>query len=175
MQLRNTSQGYGLVARVLHWSMFVLIGLTTFLALNMEYMEERDEALTKDVHRSLGVLIFALLLLRFGWKLGNPQPDDPPGPAWRNRAAHLLHWLFYLVILVQVVAGIVMSQAGGEPVGVFGWFELPSVIAPDDGAHAAWEEIHEANWIVLAVLVTGHALAALYHHFSDREDSFWRM
>lgn len=175
MQLRNTLQSYGVVARFFHWVMFLLIGPTMFLALNMDDMAEPDKALTEWVHRSLGLVILMLLVLRFAWKLANPRPADPPGPALMNMAAHVVHWLFYAIILLQIVAGIALSQAGGEPVTLFGLFTLPVMVPPDKGVQEFWERIHEVNWIVLAVLVIGHVLAALYHHFSDRDDVFSRM
>ena len=175
MQLRNTVQSYGVVARFFHWAMFLLIGLTILLALNMEDMPEPDKDLTERLHRSLGLVIFMLLILRFGWKLTNPRPADPPGPAWMNVAAQLVHWLLYLLILLQVIAGIVMSQAGGETVSLFELFALPAMVLPDQEVEEFWEEIHEANWIVLTALVIGHVAAALYHHFGDRDDVFRRM
>lgn len=175
MQIRNTSRSYGVVARLFHWVMFLLIGLTIFLALNIETMPEKDQALTEEIHRSLGLVIFMLLALRFGWKLANPRPADPPGPAWMNIAAHVVHWLFYLIILVQIVAGVLMSQAGDEAVSLFGAFTLPAMVPPDDDVEEFWEEIHEVNWIILSVLVVGHVIAALRHHFSDNDDVFSRM
>lgn len=175
MQYRNTTEVYGLVARLLHWAMFVLIGLTTFLALNVETMAEADQAVTLATHRSLGVLILALLLVRFAWKLANPQPGDLPGPAWMNRAARLLHWVFYPVVLLQAVAGIAMSQAAGEPVPLFGSYALPALVGPDESVEARWKEVHEANWIVLTVLVIGHVGAALYREYGDKGDVFRRM
>lgn len=175
MQIWNTVQSYGAVARFFHWSMFLLIGLTTFLALSIDTMPEKDQAYTTGLHRSLGVLLFAMLGLRFAWKLANPQPADPPGPAWMGRAARLLHGLFYLVILLQVVAGIGQSQADGAAVTFFGLFTLPVLFAPDPDRQAFWQAIHEVNWIVLTVLVIGHVAAALHHHFGDRDDVFDRM
>ncbi|MCC7257293.1 MAG: cytochrome b [Gammaproteobacteria bacterium] len=175
MQFRNTTERYGFVARVFHWAMFLLIGLTTFLALNMETMSESDKAYTESLHRSLGVLIGVLLTLRFAWKLGNPQPADLPGPAWMAPAAHLLHWLLYAIMLLQVVAGIGMSQADGAEVGLFGLFTVPAVMAPDTQVEDFFLAIHEVNWIVLTVFVVGHVLAALHHHFADRGDVFERM
>ncbi len=168
-------QSYGVVARFFHWVMFLLIGLTILLALNMEAMPEADRIFTEWLHRSLGLVIFMLLVLRFAWKLHNLQPVDPPGPAWMHVAARGLHWLFYLIILLQVVAGIAMSQADGEAVSLFGLPALPAMISPDRDVHEFWEEIHKVNWIVLTVLVLGHVQAALYHHFSDRDDVFSRM
>jgi cytochrome b561 len=155
--------------------MFLLLGLTVMLALNMESMPEPDQELTENLHRSLGVLIMLLLMLRFGWKLANPQPADLPGPVWMNIAAHGMHWLLYLVVLVQAVAGIAMSQADGEPVSLFGLFTLPVMIAADPQAEEFWEEIHEVNWIILTVLIIGHVLAALYRHFGEKGEVFRRM
>jgi cytochrome b561 len=175
MQLRNTVQRYGVIARFFHWTMFLLLGLTVLLALNMEDMLEPDKSQTEWLHRSLGVLILFLLILRFGWKLINPRPANPPGPAWMNVVAQMVHWSFYFIILLQVVAGILLSQADGESVSFFGLFALPDLVPADRTMHEFWEEIHEVNWIVLTALVIGHVAAALYHHFRDRDDVFRRM
>lgn len=175
MQWRNTTRRYGLVARFFHWAMFLLIGLTTFLALNIETMPEADRDFTTWLHRSFGVLIGGLLLLRVAWKLANPQPDDLPGPAWMSLAAHAVHWVLYGVVLVQVVAGITMSQADGATVGLFGLFDLPAFVVADPGLEAFCREVHETVWIVLTVLVIGHVLAALHHHFSESGEVFDRM
>lgn len=175
MQLRNTSAAYGAVARFFHWAMFLLLGLTVMLALNMESMPEADREMTERLHRSLGVLILFLLLLRFGWKLVNPQPADLPGPAWMNTAAHGMHWLLYGIVLLQAVAGIAMSQADGVAIGVFDLFTLPAIVAADPQIEEFWEEIHEVNWIVLTALIVGHVMAALYRHFGEKGEVFRRM
>lgn len=175
MQFRNTSASYGLVARFFHWVMFLLLGLTVMLALNMESMPEPDKDVTERLHRSLGVLILFLLVLRFGWKLANPQPADLPGPAWMNRVARGMHWLLYFIVLLQAVAGIAMSQADGVAISVFDLFTLPVMVAADPQVEEFWEEIHEVNWIVLTVLVIGHVLAALHRHFAEKGEVFRRM
>lgn len=175
MQLRNTPYGYGVVARFFHWVMFLLIGLTVMLALSMDDMPAADKALTERLHRTLGLLILVLLVLRFAWKITNPRPMDLPGPAWANRAAQVVHGLLYGIILLQAAAGILVVQARGEPVDAFGLQALPAFLTADPVTAQFWEKIHALNWLVLTVLVAGHVAAALYRHFADRGEVFRRM
>jgi cytochrome b561 len=175
MSLRNTTASYGSLARFFHWTMFLLILGTIIVGLTMEDLPEEQHEVAEMIHRSIGVVILALLVLRFGWRLINVSPADPPGPAWMNATARAVHWLFYPLILLQTVAGIVLSQAGGEAVTLFGLVSLPVMVAPDEQVEHFWEEVHEVNWIILAVLVAGHSLVALHHHFGAKDDVLRRM
>lgn len=132
MAIFNTTQTYGSVAKFFHWAMFLLIVLAIFVGLRMGGMEGEEEEAMEAMHRSWGLVILTLLVLRFGWKLINPRPASPPGPTLMNLAAGALHWALYALILLQTVAGIVMSQASGEAVTLFGLFELPAMIGPSE-------------------------------------------
>lgn len=175
MGIFNTTQTYGSVAKFFHWVMFVLTVLAMVVGLRMDGMEGQDKEAMEAMHRSWGLVILSLLVLRFCWKLLNPRPASPPGTALMNLASSVIHWLFYALILLQAVAGIFMSQASGVPVTLFGLLGVPPLVDPSAATAELWEEIHEVNWIVLAVLVVIHTLAALAHHFVARDDVLRRM
>ena len=176
MQLRNSAQDYGLVAKIFHWLMFLLVCLAIFVGTRLEDLSGAEKSALEDMHRSWGLVILSLLVLRLAWRITNPRPADPAGTkAWMSLGARAVHWLFYGLILLQATAGIVMSQADGEAVSLFGLFSLPQLVPVSESIEEFWEEIHEINWIVIATLAVGHAAAALHHHFGARDNVLRRM
>ena len=176
MNLRNNAHDYGLVAVLLHWLMALLIiGLFVLgkYMVGLDYYHPWYQ-LAPDLHRSLGVLVGGLLLLRLGWRLSNPRPAIVGRP-WERRVAVTVHRLFYALIAAIVVSGYLITSAGGQAVSVFGWFEIPATLYGFEHQEDIAGRVHEwlANGVIaLAVL---HSLAALKHHFIDRDPTLRRM
>jgi len=175
--LKNTETGYGSVAKAFHWILFLMIGFMIVggnMIAAMPTGAEKFEAI--GAHKSLGVLILVLVLLRLAWRLVNAMPRDLEGvSAIQNRIAHIVHGLLYVLMLAQPITGVLMSQAAGYPVKFFGLFELPMLL---DKSRALAEFFHGAHgvvWILLALVVIAHAGAALYHHFVLKDDMLRRM
>ena len=175
MGLRNTADSYGWLARLLHWLIaLLLVGLVvaglTFTS--MERGPERDELAA--MHKSMALLTLLLMTVRLLWKFANPAPAAPAGtPGWQQAAATLTHWLLYAAVFFQLTAGILV--AGQRPIGFFGLIEMPPLLAENRAQHEFFEELHETGWIVIAALVALHVLAALYHHFVQKDDVLRRM
>ena len=115
---RNTEKGYGLVHIVLHWTVAAMIALMLPLGLWMTGLDYYDPWYKKgpDLHRSIGVLLGLIMLVRIAWRLGNlrPAPVLPPGRELKlARAAHLL---LYLLPLLLIVSGYLISTADGRAV-----------------------------------------------------------
>jgi len=176
MRLRNDLQGYGLVSVLLHWIMAVLvIGLFALgkYMVDLDYYHPWYQK-APDLHRSLGVITGLLLLFRFVWRWTNPQPEIFGRP-WERQAALWVHRLFYALMAAIVVSGYLITTADGQAVSVFGWFEIPATIYGIDNQEDVAGVVHEwlANGLIaLAVL---HSLAALKHHFIDRDPTLRRM
>lgn len=176
MSLRNSEQAFGWLAKLFHWLMFLLVCLAMFVGNRLDDLEGAAHTALEDMHRSWGVVILALLVLRLAWRVTNPQPAAPAGsPAWMNLGARAVHWLFYGLILLQTTAGIAMSQAEGDRVSLFGLLQLPQLVAPGEATEHFWHEVHEVTWIVILVLALVHAAAALHHHFGARDNVLRRM
>jgi cytochrome b561 len=177
MGLGNTMNGYGVVAKLLHWSIVALIIAQYLLAESAEELPtgvEKFEIIT--LHKSLGLLVLALALARIGWRFaqrGRPAPVPMPRP--QRIAAAAGHGLLYLLLLLQPLSGWAMSSAANYPVTFFGWFELPRLVAASEQAHEYFEDVHELLFDVLVAFAVVHALAALYHHFWMKDDTLRRM
>ncbi len=175
--LRNTESTYGIVAKSLHWLLFVMLTFMIFAGNFLAAMPKGSEKLqTSGMHKSFGLVVMALILLRLAWRLFNVTPKDPEGvPAVQNLLAHALHWVLYALMIAQPLAGILMSQAAGHPVSFFGLFELPVLLEKDQSLTEFFRGAHGTLWILLLLAVIGHAGAGLYHHFIKKDDVLKRM
>jgi cytochrome b561 len=185
MRLTNTQSSYGGVAKLLHWLIVGLIIVQWFLAewaheaghgraVNPAAAIEQLALLAR--HKSVGLTIFALALIRLIWRWVSPPPALPPAmPRWQVLASRLIHYAFYVVLFAMPISGLVMSAAANYPVAYFGLFKLPNLVAPDEALEERMEELHEAMFYVLVVLAGLHVVAALKHHFVDHDDVLRRM
>jgi cytochrome b561 len=172
---RNTGNSYGAVAKALHWSLFVLIA---FQVIEVQFVdafprESAGRAFMLAAHESVGMAVFALLVVRVMWKLSNDAPA-PYGPAWQQRAARLAHGAMYVLIFVIPAIGYVVASARGQDPVLFG-AALPAVVGRDRALARSTKEIHETLSWVLVAIVALHAAAALWHHFVERDDVLRRM
>lgn len=176
MPLRNTAENYGSLAKFLHWSIVILIVVQYVLAETADELPdglEKLQVLTR--HKSFGMLILGLALVRIAWKVMNKGLPAPVGEGLIKKAAAAGHGLLYLLILVIPLSGWAMSSAANYPVTFFGWFQFPALVAENHDLHEALEEVHETLFNILVLVAVGHALAALYHHFRLKDDVLKRM
>ncbi len=96
-------------------------------------------------------------------------------PRWQVWAAKLTHYTFYTLLFLLPVSGLVMSAASNYPVSYFGLFTIPNVVAPDETLKEIMKERHEMLFDILVVVAFVHVVAALKHHFVDRDDVLRRM
>jgi cytochrome b561 len=186
MRAVNTETSWGWVARAFHWVLAALIlfqlGLGVWMVNVVSDLIEQFRLI--QLHKSWGSVIFALALLRLGWRLASPAaPTLPAGtPHWQVRGAAVSHRLLYALILVLPLSGWVLASASpnqdllGIENMVFGWFALPDPWVPGVKpiAEAAWT-VHIGAAILLAATLVVHVAAALKHHLVDRDDVLVRM
>ena len=172
MCLRNTVNSYGVVAKIFHWGMAILIICLLILGLSMESYEKTPEFGTLiGLHKEFGALVLILVCFRLIWKMTN---ISPPLPENMNKPLKLLaklgHLALYGFMFALPLSGWVLSNAAGHPVSVFGLFDLPNLVAPDkDFAHNV-KELHGLLADGLMVLLAVHILAALLHHFYYKDN-----
>jgi cytochrome b561 len=117
-----------------------------------------------------------LAFIRLGWRLANPVPAALSNmKGWQERVASLMHWALYALILVTPLAGWMMSSAKNYPVSFFGLFTWPNLVAPDENLFKTLKETHEILATVMVSLALLHMLAALKHHFIDKDNILRRM
>lgn len=175
--LKNTIHAYGSVAKTFHWLMFLLVAGLLAAGFIMEGMElGPDKIRLYGLHKSIGIAVLALALLRLTWKAVNIAPPLPGTMRKFDKfAAQAMHWLLYAMMIAMPLSGWLMSSASGFSVSVFGWFTLPDLIAPDKETAKLLRAVHGwAAWGIIA-MVTLHAGAALLHHFYYKDNVLKRM
>lgn len=165
MQWRNGADRYGIIGQALHWLVVLGIIANYFIA---EAAEDEDAGGLMGLHRSVGITILALAVLRLLWRLVDRAPAWPAGMAAYERAiARAVHAAFYLLLFALPLTGWMMSSAEGDAVAWFGLVELPEL--PVRASEDALEDLHETLFNLLFALAVLHALAALKHHVWDRD------
>lgn len=176
--LRNTPRSYGLVAIILHWLVaLAVIGLFS-LGVWMTGLGYYDDWYKRgpDLHKSIGMVLFMLMLVRVAWSAVNIKPDDEPGTSiWQRRAAHGMHRLLYALLFALMISGYLISTADGRAIEVFGLFPVPASISGIDNMEDAAGAVHWYLALMLIGLTGVHALAALKHHFIDRDRTLIKM
>ena len=174
---RNTPERYGAVAQLLHWSIVALV-ITQFVlgfsAQGLPIGIERFMLLVR--HKSIGMTVFGLALLRLAWRAYTPVPALPADmPGWQHLLAHLSHVLLYALILVIPIVGWITSSASHLTVAWFGLFALPNLVGPDLHLAKLAKTVHATLAWTLLVVASLHALAALWHHFKRKDTVLLRM
>jgi cytochrome b561 len=176
MQLKNTLTRYGALAQLFHWVIVVLIITQFVLALWAEGLSPIKKIGVLGTHKSIGITILVLAVLRLAWRLFNPVPPQPRGiPRWQELSAHVSHFLLYALLFITPVLGWLMSSARAFSVSWFGLVTLPDFIEPNKAAFELLRDWHHFMAWTLATIAVIHLAAALKHHFFDRDDVLRRM
>jgi cytochrome b561 len=178
MQITNTSTSYGLLAIIVHWAAAVAVfGMFAlgFWMVDLTYYSEWYQR-APDIHRSIGVLLFALMVFRLLWRLFTTSPDPLAGhKRWEVVSAYAAHGLLYVLVFVATVSGFLISTADGSSVSVFGWFDVPSVTGQIKRLEDTAGLVHYWSTWALVALALIHSAGALKHHFIDRDNTLRRM
>ena len=178
MQLKNNTSRFGLIAIALHW----LVALTVFSLFALGWwMTELDYydswyKLGPWWHKSIGILLFLTIIFRLCWRFFTPPPQPLASHQPREiKAAHTVHLLLYLLLLMIMLSGYLISTADNRAIEVFGWFSIPATITsiPNQEDVAGWLHFILASSLIGLVLL--HAAAALKHHFIDRDKTLKRI
>jgi cytochrome b561 len=175
MSLTNSASRYGSIPQLLHWAVVVLLVAQFILAEAAEELEGVGQLAMLARHKSVGLTVLMLALVRIGWRLFDRPPPPPPMPAWQRAAAAATHWGLYAVLLAMPFSGWMMSSAANYPVSWFGLFQLPDLVAPSESLEDILHEVHETLAATLLALTGLHVLAALKHQFIDRDGLLTRM
>lgn len=177
MPLKNTRDQWGSVSMALHWLVVILILAMAWIGLTMgDLPNGPDKIATYALHKSIGISILALVLLRLCWRLYAGAPEAVAGtPHWQERIASLTHWALYALLLAMPLSGWVVNSSAGFPLQWFGLLNLPAIAGKDHDLHELAEEIHELLFWIMVTLVVAHAAAAFHHHLFQRDTTLARM
>ena len=176
MDLDETKAHYGTMAIALHWLTALLVVAGFTLGLSMIGLPlSRQKLQWYAWHKWIGITIWLLTCARLAWRWRHSAPPMAPMPPWQQRAAVVTHALLYGLLVVIPLSGWLYSSATGVQVVYLGLLPLPDAVPKDKTLAALLRSVHVTLNFTLLVLVCIHAVAALKHHFVDRDAVLTRM
>ena len=175
---RSGGDGYGLVAMGFHWTIALgiagLVGLGAWMVGLTYYDPWYNDALS--LHKAIGIVVLALALAKFCWKLADGKPGFGPEVRPHERAgATAMHWLLSALMVLVPVTGYLISTSEGAAIDVFGLFGVPALFAISAETRDLAIDAHYYLAYGGIALVGIHAAAALKHHLVDRGSTLVRM
>ncbi|RBW47563.1 cytochrome b [Psychromonas sp. B3M02] len=164
------------LSRFFHWiSAIIVIGLFAagYWMVDLSYYSEWYKT-APHWHKSVGLCFVAFTTARLIWKLLSTAPAME-GSAFEKKAASAAHILIYILLFTMFLSGYLISTADGRGIDVFDWFEVPGLgsFIEDQADYAGL--VHEYVAYTLIGLASLHALAALKHHFINKDNTLKKM
>lgn len=178
MQLMNSNSRYGAIPRAVHWltALFVIAGF-----LLGQFGDDLPKGPPRDfgllVHMTLGQCVAALVLFRLLWRVANPPPPPERTPLGRllEIAARISHFTMYALLFAVPFLGIVVQLKRGNPLPIFGLWEVQAPWPVDRATARAVLSFHRTLADALLILAGIHSAAALVHHWIWRDRTLTRM
>ena len=178
MQFRNTPDDYGLISKLLHWLIAaVMIGLIG-VGWYMVQLSDEDVLYWRllDLHEAAGVGLLVLFPLKALWMVVSPNPRFLPTLAqWERYLATAVRWLFIFAMLAIPLSGFLFVATNGEAVKLYHLITIPDIGSPGKVTRDLLSDVHYYVSYGCAALVMLHMLAALKHHFLDKDATLHHM
>ena len=171
-----TRANFTILQRLLHWLMAIAIVAMLFVGVGMVSTVMPKYVPLLVTHKTLGIAILVLALIRIAVRLRSgtpPLPADLPPPM--KLAAHLSHYAFYALMLAMPLIGWAMLSAGGYPVVLAGGIHLPPIAPASAALHALLWTAHRLLGLAFFALILVHLAAALFHALIRRDGVFESM
>lgn len=175
MRHTDNMKQYSNVSKFLHWSVAGLIVAQYVLAELAENAEHNDKILEQLAllanHKSIGITILVLAAIRLIYRLLSPVPSLPSSMLkWQVNASKASHFLLYGLLFALPISGWLMSSAKAYTVSWFNIFSLPDLVASSESLAELMQQSHHYLSEALFIIAVIHILAALKHHFIDKDD-----
>jgi len=177
-KMNNTDRAFGFMSVIFHWmtflSVFGLFGLG-FWMVDLGYY---DSWYTKgpDIHRSVGLCLLLWVILSFAWRMFQKKPGHlDTHTKFERTSGSLMHLFLSFTLILVSVSGYLISTADGRGIEVFSLFEVPGFGSFIENQEDKSGLVHRYVSYALVVAALGHGLAALKHHFIDKDDTLNRM
>lgn len=176
MSLRNNDRQWGAVSKFFHWIIALAIIGNGIFGLMMDLAGSPMRKINwLALHKSIGLTVLALVLLRIAWRTFDRRPPDEPMPRWQALAAHAMHAVLYVVIVAIPLSGWWFNSVTGKPLQWFKQFNLPALAQKNDALRDFAHGVHEYLFWFLVLLLLAHVGGALKHHVFDHDNVLRRM
>jgi cytochrome b561 len=174
--LKNTQTTIGLLARIIHWAMAIMVISIIGIGFYMTDLPNSDDKwFLYNMHKSTGLLILALLCFRIFWRFTNKWPVLPDNiPHYQKIASRLNIFLLYFLMFTMTISGSLGSLLSNHAISFFGLFTIPAILDNKEISRYLWDLHSIAPWILIAA-ITLHFIASLYHHLLLKDNVLRRM
>ena len=191
MSLRNTVHNYGSIAKWFHWISAILILMSYLTVYYRRWFTEpktADNWTVLQLHLSIGITIFVIIILRLIWRASNTLPTPEPGTKLMHLSATTGHYLLYALLIIMALTGYMGTGANTEYFTLFDIHKFENtalyqfIVIDNLGMtfkefEKPMDNIHKniiGSWL-LWVMVLGHIIAALYHTFIKKDRTLYKM
>lgn len=175
IDMKTTAKHYTRTAQILHWVMaiiFIVAWIIGFYSGNfLSYdVDGHFKGQVITLHKNIATTIIFLVIVRIFWRYTHPAPALPEtmSPLMKT-AAHLGHIGLYFMLLALPITGCLFSWSAGHPAPVLYLFEIPRLVQDNPALLAIVKPLHIYISWAAGLLLVGHILAALKHHFIDKD------
>ncbi|MCL9685574.1 cytochrome b [Legionella maioricensis] len=168
---------YSSFSKLFHWVIAVTVIMMLSAGFFLDELPEHLQGTAYMLHKSTGITLLFLMLLRFIWIHAAGKPGLPTSmKLWEKILSRVVQYGFYLLLIIMSLSGWIMSVAGNRVPIYFGLFKasLPWV-GEDKSLSKFMAEAHEIIAWILIIFITLHVLGALKHHFIDKDNILRRM
>ena len=178
---------YTTPAIVFHWVIALGIAINLVIMWVLDALPEASQRPAVNLHKSIGITVLGLAIMRLLWRATHTPPPLPPGTrTWERLSAHAAHTLLYVLIFALPLTGWIHDSAwkaaAKNPLVLFGvipWFRIAAVQdmapGPKEHVHALFSQLHTSCAYLLYALLAVHILGALKHQFWDNQPSLRRI
>lgn len=178
LRIKNNEHQFGLLTKLLHWSIAILILGLIWLGWYMVDLTYYDKWYkdSLEYHKSLGMLVLGLAIIMLIWQWYSPLPNTMADlKPWEKISAKIMHYILITIMILLPITGYLISTSAGKPIQLFNWFEIPAIIDVNKELRDLVIEIHFYLAYATIFLVVGHAGAAIKHQFIDKHNTLKRM
>lgn len=160
----------------LHWATAILVVIQFLLGVTWDYFPKPTVGEMQSLHISLGIALTAVILARIAWRLVPGHQRAAIVSGWVKLASKAVHYLLYLLLVVQAGLGFAWRWAQGHPASFFGLFGIPNPLGTiDKPTRHLIANLHDYVAWTIVIIAFAHALAALYHHYRLHDRVLGRM
>ncbi len=177
MQMKNSTDRYGLVAKLLHCLVALCVITMLLVGSLLDVLAGPTNEAVYDWHISLGMTLLALMIALMLWSTRSIKPSYPADMSFAQLTlAKVVRYLLYISVTSMCLCGWVFTTAKGHPPLLWGWFSLPAPFVPlSKSLGHMLKQCHTyLAWIIFSLVIL-HVIGALYHHFIRKDDVLKRM
>jgi cytochrome b561 len=177
MQIKNTTDRYGLITKLLHWVIALCVLGMLLVGSLLDGLAGPTEGAVYLWHKSLGMTLLFLIIIFMLWSARNIKPRYPQDmPFAQLTLAKAVRYLMYIAVVAMCLSGWIFTTAKGKPPVLWGWFNLPAPFVPLSKSlgHIIRQWHTYLAWTIFALVIL-HLVGALYHHFVRKDNVLQRM